>query len=173
MVVKCLLKQFVVMSIYNLLRCEKTFKGVIIMTQLKGYKIGILIFICLIFLFTLILGCNNQKQSQKKNQPGFIDKNNIVSFKVHNIITEEKEIKNQSDRDKIIDLINSVKITSSGVEQRDGVGFGVIITYSNGDKFSASYLATTMVYSTNENKAIWCDIDKNIVDDLRNYYDRN
>jgi hypothetical protein len=119
------------------------------------------------------MGCNNQNQSQKKNQPGLIDKNNIISFKVHNIITEEKEIKNQSERDKIIDLINSVKITSSDVEQRDGVGFGVIITYSNGDKFSASYLATTMVYSTNGNKAICCDIDKNIVDYLRSYYDRN
>ena len=87
-------------------------------------------------------------------------------------MTEEKEIKDKSDRDKIIDLINGVKITKSDVELHAGVGFGVIITYSNGEKFSASFLATTMAYSTND-IAIWCDIDRNIVDDLRNYYDKN
>ena len=138
------------------------------MINYKGYKRGILIFISLISLSALILGCNNQKQRYNKNQPGFTDKNNITSFKVHNIKTEEKEIKNKSERDKIIDLINSVNITKSGVEPLMGVGFGVIITYSNGEKFSASFLAITMAYSTND-YGIWCGIDKNIVDDLRNF----
>ena len=40
-------------------------------------------------------------------------------------MNEEKEIKDRSDRDKIIDLINSVKITKSDVEMRLGVSFGV------------------------------------------------
>jgi len=141
------------------------------MIKNKGYKRGILIFVFLISLSVLILGCNNKRQSQNQIQPGFIDKNKITSFKIHNILAEEKEIKNKSDRDKIIDLINGIKITKSGVEPRAGVGFGVIITYSNGDKFSESFLSETMSYST-DSKAIWCGIDKDIVDDLRSYYDK-
>lgn len=46
------------------------------------------------------------------------------------------------------------------------------MTYSNGEKFSASFLASNMVYSTDDS-GICCDIDKNIVDDLRNSYDKN
>ena len=130
----------------------------------------------LISLSTLLLGCTNKKQNTNQNKQhnkfGYIDKNDITSLKMLNIMTEEKEINDKSDRDKIIDLIDSVKITKSDVEIRFGVGFGVIITYSNGEKLSASFLATTMAYSTNDN-AIWCDIDRNIVDDLRNYYDKN
>jgi hypothetical protein len=142
------------------------------MTNLKKYTRNGFILICLISLSTLLLGCNNQKQNKQYNKFVFVNKNDITSFKVHNIRAEEKEIKNKSDRDNIIDLINSVKITKSGVEPRDGVGFGVIITYSNGEKFSASFLAATMTYST-DNNGIWCDIDKNVLDDLRNYYDKN
>lgn len=146
------------------------------MSNFKKCRRSIFLLICLISLSTLLLGCTNKKQSTNQNKQhnkfGYIDKNDITSLKVHNIMNEEKEIKNKSDRDKIIDLINSVKITKSDVETRLGVGFGVIITYSNGEKFSASFLATTMAYSTNAN-AIWCDIDRNIVDALRNYYDKN
>ena len=146
------------------------------MSNLKKYRRSIFLLICLISMCTLLLGCNNKKQSTNQNKQhnkfGYIDKNDITSLKVHNIMSEEKEIKNKSDRDKIIDLINSVKIIKSDVELHAGVGFGVIITYSNGEKFSASFLATTMAYSTND-IAIWCDIDRNIVDDLRNYYDKN
>ena len=146
------------------------------MIKNKRNKRSILIFIMLISLSTLLLGCTNKKQNTNQNKQhnkfGYIDKNGITSLKVHNIKTEEKEIKDKSDRDKIIDLINSVKITKSDVEMRYGVGYGVIITYSNGEKFSTGFLATTMAYSTNTN-AIWCDIDRNIVDDLRNYYDKN
>ncbi|MBC8060373.1 MAG: hypothetical protein H7Y18_06880 [Clostridiaceae bacterium] len=132
--------------------------------------------ICLISLSALLFGCNNEKQIKNQNKQhnkfGFIDKDDITSLKIHNIKAEEKEIKNKSDKDKIIDLINSVNITKSSVEPLYGVGFGVIITYSNGEKFSASFLESTMLYSTGDN-GTWCKIDKNILDDLRSYYDKN
>ena len=150
------------------------------MTNLKRYRTSVFLLICLISLSTLLFGCNNQKQSQKQNiqhnKFGFIDKNDISSFKVYNIKVEEKEIKNKSDRDKIIDLINSVKITKSGIQPPIGMGFGVIITYSNGEKFSAGFTTSTMgntMGNSSDEKYIWCVIDKNIEDDLRNYYDKN
>ncbi|MBU3179246.1 hypothetical protein KPL47_23415 [Clostridium estertheticum] len=144
------------------------------MINLKKHKKCILVLICLISLSILMVVYNNQKQNPNKqhNKFGNIDKNNITSFKVRNMKGEEKEIKNQSDRDNLIDLINSLKISKSGVELRDGIGFGVIIIYSNGEKFLASFLASSMVYSIDD-KSIYCDIDKNIVDDLRNCYDKN
>ena len=146
------------------------------MTNLKRYRRSILLLICLISLLTLLFGCNNEKQSHKQNKQhnkfGFIDKNDITSFKVYNINVEAREIKNESDRNKIIDLINSVSITKSGIEAVEGIGFGVIITYSNGEKFSAGFMTNTMIYLSDE-KSIWCNIDKNIEDDLRNYYDKN
>ncbi|MBU3173535.1 hypothetical protein [Clostridium estertheticum] len=146
------------------------------MISLKKHKKCILFLICLISLSILMVVYNNQKQNQNPNKQhnkfGHIDKKNITSFKVRNMKGEEKEIKNQSDRDNLIDLINSLKVTKSGVELRDGIGFGVIIIYSNGEKFSASFLASSMVYLIDD-KSICCDIDKNIVDNLRNCYDKN
>ncbi|MBX4264938.1 hypothetical protein [Clostridium estertheticum] len=144
------------------------------MINLKKHKKCILFFICLISISVLMVLYNNQNKNPNKqhNKFGHIDKNNITSFKVRNMKGEEKEIKNQSDRDNLIDLINGLKITKSGVELRDGIGFGVIIIYSNGEKFSASFMASSMVYSIDD-KSICCDIDKNIVDDLRNCYDKN
>lgn len=104
---------------------------------------------------------------------GSISKDNIISFKLHNIKLEEKEINNKSDRGKIIDLINSVKVIKSNTKNIDGIGFGVTITYSNGQKFTAGFLSSSMNCSTNNNKETWYEIDKNIVNDLRNYYDKN
>ncbi|MCB2308132.1 hypothetical protein LGL08_08100 [Clostridium estertheticum] len=142
------------------------------MINLKKHKKCILVLICLISLSILMVVYNNQNPNKQHSNFGHIDKNNITSFKVRNMKGEEKEIKTQSDRDNLIDLINSLKITKSGVELRDGIGFGVIIIYSNGEKFSASFLASSMVYLIDD-KSICCDIDKNIVDDLRNCYDKN
>lgn len=144
------------------------FSGV---SNIKRYRKRVFIFIFLIILSILYIGCSDQSHSP--NKVDFVDKHNISSFKMHNIRGEVKEIKNKSDRDKIIDLINNVKVTKSGVEPREGVGVGVIITYKNGKKFSASFLASTMTYSTDDSKFTWCDVDKNIVDELRNYYDLN
>lgn len=149
------------------------------MTNLKTYRKSVFLLICLIYLSTLLSGCNNQKQSQNQNKQhnifGFIDKIDIISYKLYNMKAEAKEIKNKSDRDNIIDLINGVNITKSDVEEVVGMGFGVIITYSNGEKFSAGFMPSTMgntmVNSSNE-KYIWCVIDKNILNDLRNYYDK-
>ena len=150
------------------------------MTNFKGYRGSIFLLTCSVFLFMLLLGCSSQKQSQDENKQhnkfGFVDKNEITSFKIHNIKAEEKEIKNKLERDKIIDLINSVNITKSGVETIDGMGFGVKITYSNGEQFLASFTSTktgaVMIYSTGD-KGTWCNIDRNIVDGLRNYYNKN
>lgn len=150
------------------------------MTNLKWQRGGLNLLICSIFLFTLLLGCNNQKQSQNEskqhNKFESVDKNEITSFTIHNIRAEEKEIKNKSDRDKIIDLINNVKIIKLGVEPVDGIGYGVKITYSNGEQFIASFTSANkdgiMIYSIGGN-GIWCNIDKNIIDNLRSYYDKN
>lgn len=150
------------------------------MANLKWRRGGLILLICSIFLFTLLLGCNSQKQSQNESRQhsefGSVDKNEITSFKIHNIKAEEKEIKNKSDRDKVIDLVNNVKIIKSGIEPVDGIGYGVKITYSNGEQFIASFTSVNkegkMIYSTGD-KEIWCNIDKNIVDDLRSYYDKN
>ncbi len=139
-----------------------------VVIDIKENRKIVLFITFIVILSALYQGCN--KQSQRNTD--FVKKNNISSFKIHNIGLEEKEIKNKVDRDKIIDLINSVKIIKSDVEQRAGVGYGVTITYADGKRFSSSFLSSTMVYSIDD-KTNWCEIDKNIVDKLRNYYDKN
>lgn len=136
---------------------------------MKHSKKSIFLFILLVIVSTSLGACG----SKTKDKNDFVSKSNIRSFKIHNIKCEEKEIKSTSTRNKIIDLLNSVKITKSDVEPRMGVGYGVIITYDDGKKFSASYLASTICYSNDDKKFTWCDIDKNIVDDLRSFYDKN
>ncbi|MBZ9637660.1 hypothetical protein [Clostridium sp. FP1] len=145
----------------------------LIIISTKIYIKGILLFTCLISISIILLGCNIQKQSQNQIKFGSFEKNNISSFKLHNVGSEQKEIKNKSDRNKIIDLINSVSITKSGVEPRAGSRCSVTITYSNGQKFSISFLASTIYYSIGDKEGTFYDIDKNIVEDLSNYYDRN
>ena len=146
------------------------------MTNLKKFRGSILILICLITLSTLLFGCTDQGKVQKgkqshNNKIGSIDKDEIVSFKINNIIGLYKEIKSKSDRDKLIDLLNSVKIIKSGVEPVDGCGYSITITYSNGEKFSAHFPGTVISYSTSENNATWCEIDKNFDDILRTTYE--
>ena len=150
---------------------ENCYKKGMIIISIKRHRKGILLLICLSTLAILLFECYHQAQSHNHNKFGSIDKDHITSFKIMNIMGQEKEIKNKSDRDRLIDLINSVKVTKSDVELRYGIGFGVILKYSNGEKFSANFLATTMVYSTNDNKATWCEVDKNLVDILRATYD--
>lgn len=143
---------------------------------MKIYKKSIMLMMSLIVLSSLCFGCNVQSNGQKRrhvqSNNDFVDKDNIESFKIHNMKAERVEVKDKVERDKIIDLINSVKIQKTGVEPRDGVGFGVEIIYSNGEKFTASYLADTMVYSANNSKAAWCDIDKSVFNDLMIFYDK-
>lgn len=149
------------------------------MAKKKEYRRSIFLLISIFFLLALLAGCNNQEQKQnqniKHNKIGFIDKNDITSFKILNVRLEKKDVVNKADRDKIIDLINSVKIIKIRVEPGVGIGYGVEITYSNGEKFQAMYLpvdmSDTMLYSTDDTKAICCEIDRNIMDDLRTYYE--
>ena len=100
----------------------------------------------------------------------------LYSVIIYKVKAEEKKIKNKLERDKIIDLTNSVKITKSGVEPVNGMAFGIKITYSNGEQFLASFTSSktgaVTIHSTGD-KGSWCNIDRNTVDDLRNYYDKN
>ena len=135
---------------------------VVIISKYKIVRRNLII----VFLISILsIGCT------KQIEPGSIDTKNIKSFKIHNMMNEEKEIVNKSDRETIINLINSVKITNSNIEQRDGVGYGVKIVYSNGQIFSASFLDSTIAY-TNNRKTNWCEIDKNILSDLKKYYNK-
>ena len=130
-----------------------------------------IIIVCLITVSFFVIISLNQKP--KKVKPGEIDSKNITSFKLHNIEMRDKDISNESDRKDIINLINSVKITETGVEERAGIGYGVKIKYSNGAEFTASFLSETIAYLGDNDKAIWCKIDKDILDGLRHYYDKN
>ncbi|QAA32947.1 hypothetical protein [Clostridium manihotivorum] len=139
---------------------------------MKRLKKNLILFILIVTLSSLYYGCDSKHQNQTQSKTNFIDSNNIRSFKIHNVNGEVKEIKDKSDRDNIIDLVNSVKIAKSNVEPRDGIGYGVIITYSNGSKFSASYLSSIMSYTVDD-KSTWCEINKNITNELKHYYDKN
>lgn len=134
----------------------------------KYKKIALFSF-CVLFISIPLLILRSNIQNKHDNSL-HIDKNNIVSFKISNIIYE-KEIKNKLDRDNLIDLINSIHITKTGVDQGAGCCSSIIIKYSNGKVFSAGFLSSSMTYSFGV-KYTCCDIDKDIVDDLRNYYDK-
>ena len=91
---------------------------------------------------------------------------------MHNIEMKEKDISRESDRKDIIKLIKSVKITETGIEERAGIGYGVKIMYSNGAEFTASFLSESIAYVGDNYKVIWCEIDKDILGALKNYYDK-
>jgi len=109
---------------------------------------------------------------KQHNKLGSVSKNHITSFKVHNIRLEKKEIKSKSDRNKIIDLINSINITKSPKEVPDGCGYGVEITYLNGEELHVNFLGDAfMSYSTDGNLK-GCEVYTNTVEDaLKSYYD--
>jgi len=142
------------------------------MMKLKRNRKNIVLFISLLSIFALsVLSYSIFKQH---NKLGSVSKNHITSFKVHNIRLEEKEIKNKSDRNKIIDLINSINITKSPKEIPDGCGYGITITYLNGEKLNVNFPGDTfMSYSTGDNPE-GCEVYANTVEDtLKNYYDKN
>lgn len=128
-------------------------------------------------LFMSILnGISYNTQAKKHNKFGNIDKDDITSFTISNYKAIFKEINNKADRDKIIDLLNSIKILQSDVGVPDGMGYAVEITYSNGENLIAAFVTSTggnnMLY-TSDGKSISSYVDKSIENDLKNYYDKN
>lgn len=141
------------------------------MVKLKNFRIRILILASLIIV--LILIGSYYDNSKHHTKIGHIDKYDITSFKIRNIDGMEKEIKNKSDRDRLIDIINSIKVTKNDVELGAGDSFNITIKYSDGENFSANYLSNCMSYSTDNNKNVTsCNIDKDIVGELRTTYNK-
>lgn len=95
-----------------------------------------------------------------------IDTNGIVSIILFNNLSQGKNVKKKADMTKILDLINSVKITKKIYDGTfDGVGYGLIITYDNGREEGIS------VGNSNMNlHGVEYEIDKNIRDDLVSIY---
>lgn len=114
-------------------------------------------------------------QAKKHNEFGNIDKDNITSFKISNYKAIFKEINNKADRNKIIDLLNNIKVLESGVGVPDGMGYAVEITYSNGENLTAAFVTSTGGYNmlyTSDGKSTSCYVDKNMQDELKKYYDK-
>lgn len=124
-------------------------------------KIKFIVFTLIILIFGLTgcVGIKNESNSIIKN-----DKN-ITSLKIHNLKGELKEVKNKSDINQVVKLINSVKIVKSNVEVKDGIGYGVEIIYSDGKKENISFSDTLMLHDGK-----YYEINKNIVNDLKNIY---
>lgn len=127
-------------------------------------KSKIIIFACLILTFALI-GCVNIKKTSNSQ---IEDEKSITSMKIHNIKGEFKEIKNKTDIDQVVDLVKSVKVVKSNIEPREGVGYGVEITYSNGKKENISFSGTYMFHDEKH-----YEVDKNVDNDLKSIYDKN
>ncbi len=125
------------------------------------YKLVVLTCILSIFIFA---GCGN---SNNKSYDKIVNENNITSLRIHNIKGEFKDVKSESDIKKIISIINGVKVIKSNVELKDGVGYGVEITYSDGKKEGLSFSGTFLVHN---NK--YYEVDKDIVNELKSIYDK-
>lgn len=129
--------------------------------------------IAVIVFFALIIAIPFIIQDHNSIKIGSISSKNIKSFVINDVAGRPKDISNNAEREKIINLINSVNITERNVTPRCGGGYSIEIVYSNGQKFNAHFLSSTVSYCTDNSTATWCKIDKNIVDDLRKYYDEN
>lgn len=141
---------------------------------MKFHKINkeVIVIICFILIIAVFFIIKNI-QNRNSIKIGSISTKNIASFKISDVACHQKDVSNKAEREKIINLINSIGITRYNAPVCDGVGYGVEITYSNGKKFSASFLSGTVAYSNNDGRVTCCNIDKDIVDDLRECYDEN
>lgn len=127
----------------------------------------------IIICFVLVIAIPFIIQNHNSIKIGSVSSKNIKSFVICDIADGPKDVSNKEDREKIINLINSVKITKYNVTPRTGCAFSVEITYSDNRKFEANFLSSTVSYSTNNSRATWCNIDRDIIDDLQKYYDEN
>lgn len=127
-------------------------------------KNKMLILVVILSVFMLV-GCN---KSSAKSQNKIVNENGIVSLKIFNIKAESKDIKNKPETTKILELINSIKIVESDVIGKIGMGYSVNIIYSNDKIENLTFLESSMLHNEK-----WYEIDKNIVDELRNIYDKN
>lgn len=130
-------------------------------------KFVILIIILSIFTFA---GCgvNSNKKSSSNVNNKLVNENDIASLKIHNMKGEFKDIKNKSDINKVVTLVNSITITKSNVGLKDGIGYGIEIIYSDSKKEDVSFCGNFMVHN---NK--YYEINKNITNKLKEIYDRN
>lgn len=89
------------------------------------------------------------------------------------MVVDSKQISNKSDWEGIIKTINSVNITKSNVELLAGDPITIDIVYKNGETLSLNFLGSTLSYSTDGKTGICDEIDKDILDELRSYYNKN
>lgn len=126
-------------------------------------RIRIIIFTCMLSIFALI-GCLNAKN---KSAVTVQNESNITSLKIHNSRAEFKEVKSQSDITQVVNMISSVRIIQADAEIKEGIGYGVEITYSDGKKESFSFSNSIMFHDEK-----YYEVDKNVGDDLKSIYDK-
>lgn len=151
-----------------------------IIINFKANKKILFFFVFLIFFFSLTSRWGSEMQKTNNNKLhtkiGYISKSDIKSFKIFYIKPDSKEIKGKSDRDMIIDLINSINTKNLCINGPDGMGYGIIITYKDGEHLSACFTDTTedtfMIFS-NKNNITWYNIgNTSISDKLKYYYEK-
>ncbi|MDT8719627.1 hypothetical protein IAI10_23580 [Clostridium sp. 19966] len=96
---------------------------------------------------------------------------NIKKIELHGLSGGYKIVKDENDIKKIEALINTVKIKGICKEDYFGMGCGVRITYSDGKVLNFAFLSSTVNYANNGSLSCYY-IDKDIVDELKSYYDK-
>lgn len=123
-------------------------------------------------LIFILVGCTNSNlKSSNKKYNKIVNENGIASLTINNLRGEIKDIKIKSDITKVVILINSVKIIkyNSSTETKLGVGYGVLITYSNGKKEALAF--TGGKFMTHNNKSYV--VDKDISNEIKGIYEKN
>lgn len=125
-------------------------------------KRRIFMVILMLLCFALAAGCSKSSSTQNNN---IIDTNGLVSMKMFDCSGTTKDVKRKADRNRIISLMNSVKITENTGKLYYGIGFGVILKYDDNREEYISFCANIVNIHSISNK-----IDKNIFPDLQAIY---
>lgn len=113
-----------------------------------------------------IAGCGGQSRGSDKSGNSIIDEKGIALIQMHNNGMQYKDVKKNSDKSKILKLVNSLNLGKSYKELRDGIGYGFKITYNDGREEYYDFGSSIMRHNDT-----YYEIDKNIYYDLINIYD--
>jgi len=136
--------------------------------EVRIMKIKTIVLIGVLSIFALIGCTKSSQQSTNKAGNNLVSVEGITSLKMLNPKLEVKDVKNKSDITKILTIINGVNVTKRDIQTRDGMGYGVEITYSDGKKENLNFMGTYMFHNSNP-----YEVDKDISNELKNYYNKN
>lgn len=123
--------------------------------------------ILFVILFIFTIGCSYESFSKEQSLANLINKNNIIKIELHSQGLEPvKTISNNHDIEELFNYFENVLYKKSSIQEDvNGWSYFLVFYYEDGTESTILFVSNRVKYN-----GIWYDIDKDIRNQIEDYY---